>query len=186
MNRNFQSITKQKPGSFIRNIFDRFIKIRGTPRQIALGLALGLFLGFTPTMGFQIIPAVFLAALLKWNKIAAALGVQITNPLTAPIIYSFTYSIGAKLMGLEKAFVWKDAFDLSKIAELLELAPTILTALTIGGVIAGLPVAIAGYALGYFAVDNYQKNIRAKLLHQKELLKQKMETRKMKAKRDRK
>jgi uncharacterized protein (DUF2062 family) len=177
---------RQKSGSLFRNIFDRFIKIRGTPRQIALGLALGLFLGFSPTMGFQIIPAVFLAALLKWNKIAAAIGVQITNPLTAPIIYSFTYSIGAKLIGLQKTVVWKDAFDLSKIAELFEVAPAILTALTIGGIIVGLPVAIAGYVLGYSAVDNYQKNIKAKLLHQKDVLKQKIKAGKMKAKRDRK
>jgi uncharacterized protein (DUF2062 family) len=37
-------------------------------------------------MGFQIAIGVFIAALLKWNKIAAAVGVQVTNPLTAPFI----------------------------------------------------------------------------------------------------
>lgn len=137
-------------------------------------------------MGFQIIPAVFLAALLKWNKMAAALGVQITNPLTAPIIYSLTYSIGAKLIGLQKAFVWKDAFDLSKIAELLEKTPGIFAALAVGGILVGLPVAILGYFVSYSAVDGYQKKIRAKLLFQKDLFKQKIKARRTKSKKKKK
>lgn len=163
---------------FAGGLYKRFISIKGTPHQIAIGLALGLFIGFTPTMGFQIILAVFIAALLKWNKISAAIGVQITNPITAPAIYGFTYFIGAKLMGLQKVFVWKEAFDSSKIIEMLEKMPQIFTALTIGGILIGIPVAAAGYYICFALVENYQNSLKNKLLIQKDRLKQKIQFKK--------
>jgi len=44
--------------------FERFIKIHGNPREIALGFALGVFVGMSPTYGFQIALGVFFAAIL--------------------------------------------------------------------------------------------------------------------------
>ncbi len=126
---------------FFNKLYSRFIRIRGTPREIALGFGLGLFIGFSPTMGFQMALGIFIAALLKWNKIAAAVGVQVTNPITAPFIYSFTYLIGARVIGLEKPFAWHNVFDIGNLLNMLEKAPGIILALTIGGVIIGLPIA---------------------------------------------
>ena len=167
---------------FFRRLYERFLKIRGNPREIARGFALGLFIGFSPTMGFQIVVAVFLAAVLKCNKFAAAVGVQVTNPLTAPFVYSVTYVIGAKLIGLEKAFVWRDLFTPTKIVALIETAPRIILALTIGGVVVGIPVTVAGYFFSYRALAAYQDRIKAALRLQKDKLRQKVRGRK-KAKR---
>ncbi len=129
-------------------------------------------------MGFQIALGVFIAALLKWNKIAAAIGVQVTNPLTAPLVYGFTYLVGAKMIGLERAFVWKDAFDLNNIVAIFEKAPGIMLALTIGGIVVGLPVAWAGYLISHSAVEKYQTTIKEKLYLKKERIKDRMRTRK--------
>ncbi len=74
---------------YLKRIYERFVKIRGDPHKIALGFSLGLFVGMSPSMGVQMPIAIFIAALLKWNKISSAAGVWITNPLTAP---SFTAS----------------------------------------------------------------------------------------------
>ena len=154
-------------GSILKKIFERFIRIRGTPREIALGLALGLFIGFSPTMGLQIAIGVFFAALLKWSKVAAAIGVLVTNPFTAPFIYSFTYIIGARLLGLERIFTWNDAFDLEKIVDLMDKAPIVFLALTIGGIVVGIPAAVAGYFISRATVEKYQKSVQAKLQVQK-------------------
>jgi uncharacterized protein len=167
---------------FFRKLYERFLRIRGNPRQIALGFALGLLIGFSPTMGIQILIAVFAAAMLKWNKFAAAAGVQITNPLTAPFIYSLTYYIGAKLIGLHKAFVWHDVFNHNKIVDLVEKAPKILLALAVGGIVLGIPVAIMGYYLSYKVLQTYQDRIREKLNNQKENLKQKFRSKRVKNK----
>jgi uncharacterized protein (DUF2062 family) len=157
--------------------YRRFLKIRGHPNEIALGLALGLFVGMTPSMGFHTAIAVFFAALFKWNKISSAVGVWITNPLTAPFIYGVNYFIGAKLIGLQKVYLLSEAHGFTKIYKIMLKAPEIFWALTIGGVLLGLPLAIAGYYFSFSVVQKYQDDIKEKLAKSKEKLAQKKEMR---------
>ena len=98
-----KKIDKSRIFTPLKKVYERFLKIRGDPHEIAMGLALGLFLGMSPTMGIQTPAAILLAALFKWNKISAAIGVWITNPLTAPFVYGLNYYIGAKLLSIRKA-----------------------------------------------------------------------------------
>lgn len=69
-------------------------------RTIAGGLALGLFIGFTPTMGAQIIMAGVAAYFLKVNIPMALAGSLVTNPFTAAIIYPLEYKLGVWLVGV--------------------------------------------------------------------------------------
>ena len=79
-----------------------FLRLRGTPEEVAKGLALGIFIGMTPTFGFQMAIALFFAWILKENKIAALLAVWVTNPITAPFIYAAQYETGRFLLGMER------------------------------------------------------------------------------------
>jgi hypothetical protein len=79
---------------------------------------------------------------------------------------------------LEQQFVWKDAFNLTKLMEIFQKVPGIILALTIGGVIVGLPVAWAGYLIAYSAVGKYQKSIKEKLQMRKQKIKGKIRSRK--------
>lgn len=159
---------KIPPG--LKKAYDRLIKIRGHPREIALGFALGIFIGFSPTVGFQMAIAIFFAALFKWNKVSSAVGVWISNPLTIPFIYGLTYLVGAKIMGIRNANHLSGHLNELAIQSLLSKAPEIIWALIIGGVIVGLPFAIAGYYFCYSAVQRYQEDIKRKLAQQKEKL----------------
>ncbi len=90
---------------FIRQIklmLVRFIRLRGLPDEIAKGVALGIFIGMTPTFGFQMVLAIFFAYLLKENRFAALVGVWVTNPVTAPFIYAAEYECGRLLLGMER------------------------------------------------------------------------------------
>ena len=84
------SQNQMKPGEAnrwtepFRKAYHRFLKIRGHPREISLGFALGLFVGMSPFMGLHTAIAVLLAALLKWNKFSAALAVWIRRFITWP------------------------------------------------------------------------------------------------------
>ena len=80
----------------------RFLRLRGTPDEVAKGVALGIFIGMTPTFGFQMAIALFFAWLLRENKLAAVLGVWITNPITAPFIYAAQYETGRLILGMER------------------------------------------------------------------------------------
>lgn len=81
----------------------RFVRLRGAPDEVAKGVALGIFIGMTPTFGFQMLIAVFCAWVLKENRLAAALGVWVTNPVTAPFIYALEYESGRLILGMERA-----------------------------------------------------------------------------------
>jgi hypothetical protein len=171
----------------LRRAYERFVKIRGRPREIALGFALGIFVGMTPTMGIQIPMAVFFAAMLKWSKISAAFGVWITNPFTSPFIYGITYIVGAKLLGLKVTMTLPDNFSWSIVQEMLKNAPVIFGALTVGGILIGLPLAVLSYYLSFAAVNKYQQRIKQKvavqktrLVNTKEKVKKKIRKRRMK------
>ena len=123
-------------------MFVRFVRLRGLPEEIAKGVALGIFIGMTPTFGFQMAIALFFAYLLKENRLAAILGVWITNPVTAPVIYSIEYEMGRILLSMPRAslpaeFTWGAYADLGW---------EIMYPLWVGGTLAGV---ILG-ALSYF------------------------------------
>jgi uncharacterized protein (DUF2062 family) len=152
----------------LQRFYRRFIKIQGEPKKIALGFALGLFIGVSPTMGIQTAIAVFFAALFKWNKISAAIGVWISNPVTAPFLYSFTYFFGAKLIGIGEGSGATNGLVASSFSTLFQKAPETLWFMSVGGVVLGPPIAFVGYVFAYFAIKNYQDKIRIKLARRKE------------------
>ena len=153
---------KSRIGQSLYNAYDRFLKIRGNPKEIALGFALGLFVGMTPFMGFHMAIAVPLAALLRWNKISSALGVWITNPLSAPFIYSLTYYVGGKLTAFHDKVHVADIHH-SGLVTFLQKAPEVVLAMLVGGAVIGLPLAFAGYYLSYGAIIKYRESIKEKL-----------------------
>jgi hypothetical protein len=107
-----------KPGAF----HDRFIKLKGAPREIALGFALGLLIGMTPFFGFHFVTSILLAALLGWSRIAAMVGVNVTNVVTAPLIYPLNYWVGVRLAGFSGEIDWSMGLRLADILALISKA----------------------------------------------------------------
>jgi len=143
--------------------YERFVRIRGEPREIAFGFALGIFIGMSPFLGLQMAMALLLAALFKWNKISAMLGCWISNPVTMPIIYPVAYLVGAKLVGIEKAYPIPAQMDWSLLLRMLEKSPEIISLMTLGGIVLGIPLAVTGYVFAFSAVKKYQDDIKRKL-----------------------
>jgi uncharacterized protein (DUF2062 family) len=81
----------------LRPVLRWVIRLRSSPRAIAGGLAIGTFIAFTPTVGVQLILALFAATLFNMNRPASMIPVWITNPLTVAPIYTFNYWIGLKM-----------------------------------------------------------------------------------------
>jgi uncharacterized protein (DUF2062 family) len=70
------------------------------PHRLALGIAVGMFVTFTPLIGFQMMISVFLAWLLGANKLVGVPLVWISNPFTIIPIYFPCYQLGCKLLGV--------------------------------------------------------------------------------------
>ena len=90
------------------------------PESLARGVGLGLFIGFLPTIGFQIILALLLAGFLNANKLVAVLGTLVTNPFTAIPIGAFSLWLGdwilpgTNLSGFSTtSFKWSELLDSS-------------------------------------------------------------------------
>ena len=132
--------------SFVRQLklnLLRLLRLRKTPDEIAKGLALGVFIGMTPTFGFQMVLAVFFALLLKENRISALVGVWVTNPLTAPFIYAIEYETGRLLLGMERMRL-PNEFSLGAFKH---IGFEVLLPLGLGSLIYGILCGSLAYAL---------------------------------------
>jgi uncharacterized protein (DUF2062 family) len=125
----------------IREYVERVKKLEGDPHYVAMGMAIGVFIGITPTMPFHTVLAVALAFIFRGSKAAAALGVWFCNPITAPLFYVGSYKAGMYLLGNKAPFDVK----YESILELLDLGIEITIAMIAGGVILGILPGIASY-----------------------------------------
>ena len=143
----------------IARILRSLVTLRGSSRAIAGGVAIGTFVAFTPTSGFQMILAAFLATLLGANRPAAVLPVWITNPVTTVPGFLLTYRVGcmlwpgstqahvrARLAAAVQRMGEHGALELGDQArEFLKPGVGIFVPLAIGGIVVGLVAAVTAY-----------------------------------------
>lgn len=77
----------------------RIRRLPDTPHRIALGLACGVFISFTPLFGLHLFGAMALAWILRANVLASLLGTLAGNPVTFPLIASVSLSLGRLILG---------------------------------------------------------------------------------------
>jgi uncharacterized protein (DUF2062 family) len=142
--------------AFLKSWLHRLVAQKGCPKEIALGFALGIFIGMSPFFLCHTVTAVLLAAAFGWNRVSAALGVFITNPVTLPFFYGLTYQVGAWLTGSGMDILIPEAFNLETFLWVIQSAPKLLWIMTVGGIVTGLPLAAAGYYLALWAVRRHR------------------------------
>lgn len=76
----------------------QLLKANTTPREIARGLAIGVFVGVTPLIGFHALLGIGLAYLFRANKPAAVVGTQVSLPWFQPFLFFFNLQIGTLIL----------------------------------------------------------------------------------------
>lgn len=109
-------------------------------RSVAGGVAVGLFTAFIP-LPLQMLIAALLAILLRVNLILSVALVWISNPVTIPPMFYFTYVVGTWLIG---APVINSGFEPS-LAWFWDRFSVIWQPLLLGSLVVGSVVALAGY-----------------------------------------
>ncbi|MCD6499556.1 MAG: DUF2062 domain-containing protein [Deltaproteobacteria bacterium] len=152
---------------------------QGSPHAVALGFAIGVFVAFTPTVGFQMVIGATIAHFLKANRVIAAALAWITNPITVAPIYYFNYRVGLFFVGGDvgqgKEFIdsithisiWRFDSFMSTMSDMLHHFAGIAGVLWLGSMIVGA----IGAAISYPLVRRIVSIERAKL----EALKEKRE-----------
>ena len=138
----------------LKYYYIRFLRLRGEPHELALGMAIGVFSGMMPILPFQIALAVTLALLFKTSKITAALGTWVSNPFNWYFIYIYDFKLGAYLLGVEGGheIIKSVMASISRGDEmaviwgkLFSSGITLVSALLIGGIIIGTVTATPTY-----------------------------------------
>ena len=65
---------------------------------------------------------------------------------------------------------------------MFQKAPEMIWALILGGIILGIPIAVAGYYIAYTAVVRYQRDIKRKIAARKEMRARKRRERRLRHK----
>ena len=135
----------------IRKILRDITGLDDPPHKIAMGLALGIFVGFIPIMGIQMAVVLPFALLFRGNKTAAVAGVWVTNPITVIPIYYLNYKVG-ELFVSYPPLTWasfEDLFSNITMTKFLDLGATTLVPLFVGGLVLATIAAIPTYFITY-------------------------------------
>src|SRR3989339_698077 len=138
-----------------------FRRLQEDPRRIAAGMALGVFIGITPTIPLHTVIVLSLAALLRVSPVTAFIGIQIGNPLTVVPIYIACYKLGQFLLYRGQPLVFPETFSFKAWIGVLWQGGV---ALQVGGVILAIPPAIVAYFLTLWFVQRYRRRKAAKAL----------------------
>lgn len=145
---------------FRRFVMVQLLHANDPPRTLALGVAIGVFVTFTPTVGFQMALVLLLAWLLGANKVVGLPIVWISNPATFVPIYYPCYWVGRMILqqpGIDQQW-WAEfgnqtsfsfSFYWSKAMEIA--AP-----LWLGCLVVAFALAYPSYYLVYFVIRSYR------------------------------
>jgi hypothetical protein len=176
-------IRKKRKHKILRYLEYKILHIEDSPHKISLGLALGLFIAWTPLLGLHIFMAIAMSVLLKANKFAALVSIWVSNVFTFAIIYYPAYVVGRVICNIfamhgnpneeqasqifgelfKPANVMAGIFSKAYWSRFWTLTKSIGPELWIGCTIVGLAVAVGGYIICYTMIKNH----RAKTPHRR-------------------
>jgi uncharacterized protein len=136
-------------------IHHKFISLKGEPKAIAMGVAIGVFVGVTPTMPFHTALVVLITVLARQNVTAAYLGSWIiSNPVTIPVFYFCQYELGLYLLGMAPTH-----YNLAvlSIQEIICIGWRIVIPLLFGGLIMAPFFAVPAYFIAHHTVLTIRK-----------------------------
>ena len=143
-------MVKMKIPLFLKNYYDRFVSLKGDPKTIALGFAVGTFMAFYPIIGTKHLVLVGVAALFRLHLVSMLLAhTLIMNPLTMAPILAADFYIGRWVLRLNSFALPEGQWSLEVI---LSLGWEVIASLLVGGVLIGGLSAVLCYPAAKWAV----------------------------------
>jgi hypothetical protein len=133
-----------------RKLAVRLLRLNNTPHEIALGVAIGVFIGILPLYGLHTVLVIIAAVLVRpANKIAIFLGTSISLPPTVPPITWAGYEIGRRILNQEfQPLSWSVFKNITFQKIYCYYQPLFL-----GSVVLGIVCAVVFYFLVFFVAQ---------------------------------
>ena len=147
-----------------RDLLRTILTLDDSPHHVALGVAIGMFIGLTPTVGVQMLVVITLAfltrRLFEFNRLAALLTVYVTNPITTLPIYWFNYEIGTYFVDGQMTYeAFGAVFEYHSLATWWDavcgLFLKIGAPLIVGSLIVATVVSLPTYPVMYWLVSKF-------------------------------
>ncbi len=134
----------------LKKFYAEFLSLKGEPREIAAGMAIGAFLGIMPIIPFHTVLIILLGFLLRQNITAGILSsLIVANPVTIPFLYTTEYHLGKFLLdGKENQIILNNY----AIFDIFNTGLNAFRPLLAGGLVLAPFFAIAAYFITYRAV----------------------------------
>ncbi len=123
---------------------------------LARGVAVGLFIGLTPTVGVQTVLMLVASVLLRANFPAAFVASCINNPLTFPAFYFGFNRLGRVVMSF-----FPISFE--SLSGLEEEVARETTALVLGSLAVAVPASIIGYFVFLYVWRRFDLHLPARV-----------------------
>ena len=144
-----------------RFVVYRILHVDDTPHRIALGVAVGVFVAWTPTHGLQMILIVAIAALLRANKLVGVPMAWLSDPVKVPVTL-LCYWLGCRMLrmrgngakivqAMREAWTGEHGFFGRVVCFFHAMQDAFLPWL-VGSIVIGLVTGAAAYLLTYRAV----------------------------------
>jgi len=144
-----------RPRRTARFYYLKLIRLRGEPRYLARGVALGILIGITPTIPLHTILILVLAFILRTSKISALLASWVvSNPLTIPAQYYLSWWVGKQLFPGNLSWhrintvlqqIEEGRSFMSTFHHIAALGTKAIAAMIAGGCLLAIPFTLAGY-----------------------------------------
>lgn len=129
----------------------KLISLKDTPHAIAGGVAIGMFMGFTPLFGLKTLLCLGAAFVLRCNPIAAVVAVSLHDVVTPfwPVLLRIEYDIGYWLLSNPHTLPEHIGIHHLKLAEMLQWTTFLKVGLPllIGSLFLSAPSAVLAYSL---------------------------------------
>ena len=151
----------------IRLIYLKLLRLRGNPKVVAKGLAVGVFAGCFPFFGIQSLIGLFLATIVRGSRVAALAATWISNPLTYVPLYIFNYKIGKLLLGTEDTVL--PTLDIESFTAFKELGSVFAITLLTGSFVVGMILAIVTYFYGLAILERlHSRRVKRRKIKRKQ------------------
>lgn len=135
---------------YFRGIVVKLFSLKDSPHAIAGGVAIGMFMGFTPLFGLKTLLALGAAWLLRCNPIAAVISVSLHDVVTPfwPFLLRIEYDIGYWVLSNPHQLPPHMEMHHLRLADMLKWSnfPKVGLPLLVGSLFLSTPAAIIFYA----------------------------------------
>lgn len=151
----------KKTNNKIRKLWHKVLKGNSSPHEISLGLAIGIFVGFTPLVGVQTILILILIIIIpKINKISVYLSSWVMNQFTFVPIYLLDYWTGSFFLRIERRIEYNEFHNIiieKNINQIINIGKGIFFPMLLGGVIVGIILGGFTYIIFRIFFERKQK-----------------------------